>query len=48
MKKYFTPKEIRRAEAEIIYHTQFYDKKHGKLRRWLIVKLLEFQLKLKK
>ena len=35
-------------QAEDIYNTQFYSNKHSKLRKWLIVKLIKFQLRFKK
>lgn len=35
--------------ATIIYYTQFYNSKiHSKLRKWLIIKLIKFQLRFKK
>lgn len=36
------------AISKHVYSTQFYSNKHSKLRKWLIVKLIKFQLRFKK
>jgi len=41
-------KVARHLQAEKIYYEQFYSERHGKLRKWLIVKLIKFQLRFKK